>query len=175
MPTIWAENLTIWLPLQLKIAGDKKRVTNVPPLPPPVSVKMSLFKNNTVVGCHTETAAQSWGKTQDAESRREGTGSEIVFCFWYNICGENNDRLISEAHGVRVPHPVGSPVDSFYCQKLSVLRSIKSPVRWERVAAFHFSRLDINLLLCCDFFFPRSTVTNVTAALAPPRDINSTN
>lgn len=42
--TIWAENRTIWLLLQLKITGDKRRVTNVPPLPPPVSVKMSLLK-----------------------------------------------------------------------------------------------------------------------------------
>lgn len=42
--TIWAENQTIWLSLQLKITGDRRRVTNVPPLLPPVSVKMSLLK-----------------------------------------------------------------------------------------------------------------------------------
>lgn len=47
--TIWAENLTIWLVLQLKIAGDEKKLTNVSRLLPPVSVKMSLLKIKHVV------------------------------------------------------------------------------------------------------------------------------
>lgn len=99
--TIWAENRTIWLPLQLKITGDKRRVTNVPPLPPPVSVKMSLLKikhccrrlcrENSVVVRKCKTLLEAkfvcWRKTWEVTTKEQGEKMILGLCSWTDSRG----------------------------------------------------------------------------------------